>query len=152
MKKLLFTVIVSLPALAFAQEGKYTVNGKIGTYNAPAKVYLQHRVNGKNVIDSTTLKDGRFQFSGEAVTPVSAYFCSMIKGTASIISAITASFYLEPGVITVTGDDKAASALVNGPKTNQENENYQAALKPVNDAYEALDVKQKARYPGTATV
>ena len=43
MKRILSVAITLLPVLALAQEGKYTVQGQVGTLNAPAKIYLQYR-------------------------------------------------------------------------------------------------------------
>jgi hypothetical protein len=71
MKKIVLMALASLPALAFAQTGKYTVQGTIGALNAPAKIYLQFRVAGKTSTDSVVLKDGKFQFTGNVgATPV----------------------------------------------------------------------------------
>ncbi len=42
MEKIILMALVCLPAFVFAQDGKYTVEGTIGTYNAPAKVYIQY--------------------------------------------------------------------------------------------------------------
>ncbi len=42
MKKLILSAAMLLPLATMAQDG-YTLKGKIGTFNAPAKAYLQYR-------------------------------------------------------------------------------------------------------------
>jgi hypothetical protein len=65
-KRILFSAIALLPVLAFAQDTKFTVQGKIGSLNAPAKAYIQYRNAGKTIADSVELKNGEFTFTGTA--------------------------------------------------------------------------------------
>ncbi|TSD62967.1 AhpC/TSA family protein [Inquilinus sp. KBS0705] len=144
MKKLALSAIALLPALLFAQDKKFTVQGKVGTYNAPAKVYMQYRLAGKTIVDSAVLKNGEFKFTGEASgSPSSAYLLLNNKGTGLNASRDYKSFYAEPGVITINSADVLEKATVAGPKTNQENELFKAAIKPVYDGYDAIEAKEK---------
>jgi peroxiredoxin len=146
MKKIVLMVIASLPALVFAQNGKYTVQGTIGKLNAPAKIYLQlFRQAGKTLTDSVNLKDGKFQFSGSVDTaPVVAYLELNKKGTGPSYKDYKI-IYLEKGTITVNSKDTTlASANVDGTKTNRENASFSVAHKPVDEAYAALEAKMKA--------
>jgi peroxiredoxin len=148
MKKLISAAIVSLPAIAFAQDGKYTVQGKVGSLNAPSKIYLQYQVKDKTTTDSVNLKNGEFQFSGTVgAVPVNAYLVLNEKGTGGIVYHDYKSIYLENGIIKVNSDGKLNEAKVDGPKTNQENAEYDALNKPLNDAQDALDAKVKAATP-----
>lgn len=148
IKKIALTAIASAPTLVFAQDAQYTVQGKIGDYNAPAKVYVQYRKDGKTVVDSTVLNGGNFKFIGKTgTTPVSGYILFNPKGTGLHSSEDYRSLYLEPGTITVTATDKIAEAKIEGTKTNNDNEKYNLAEKPINDAYEALSAKRKAAAP-----
>ncbi|WP_161964555.1 DUF4369 domain-containing protein [Mucilaginibacter endophyticus] len=75
-RALYFVAMVSFKILpAFAQDLKkdklpgpqkpnFTMNGKIGHLNKPAKVYLEYNSDEKSVTDSCDLVDGVFQFSG----------------------------------------------------------------------------------------
>jgi peroxiredoxin len=147
MKKLIFAVIGLLPAMAFAQDGKYTIQGKIGNLSAPAKMYLQYSIKDKITTDSVVLKNGEFVFSGTVGNvPVNAYLALNEKGS-GIVYKDYKSIYLENGNINVTGTGKLAEAKVDGPKTNQENVKYDALNKPVNDEQDALDAKVKAETP-----
>lgn len=148
IKKIALTAIASVPALAFAQDSQYTVQGKIGDYNAPAKVYVQYRKDGKTVVDSAVLNGGSFKFTGKTgTTPLSGYILFNPKGTGLHSSEDYRSLYLEPGTITVTATDKIADAKIEGTKTNNDNEKYNLAEKPINDAYEALGAKRKTATP-----
>lgn len=149
IKKIALTAIASAPALAFAQDTQYTVQGKIGAYNAPAKVYVQYRKDGKTVVDSAVLNGGTFKFTGKTstTTPVSGYILFNPKGTGLHSSEDYRSIYLEPGTINVSATDKIADAKIEGTKTNNDNEKYNLAEKPINDAYETLSVKRKTATP-----
>jgi len=144
MKKIVLISLACLPAFVFAQDSKYTVKGIIGTYNAPAKVYLRYRIGKKVKIDSVILKNGNFQFTGTiSGDPVYANLMFNAKGTGMNYSDYK-SIYLEKGTITITGADLLGSAKVSGTKANEDNVRYEDALKPANDAYDALDVKKKS--------
>jgi peroxiredoxin len=148
LKKITLLALAGLPAIVFAQDKKYTVQGKLGENNAPAKIYLEYRVQGKGVIDSATLNGGKFQFTGVAGnTPNYAEIAFNARGTGAGNTTAYRSIYLEPGIITITSPDQLADAKIEGTKTNVENEQYRLAQKPVNDAYQALDNKQKAATP-----
>jgi peroxiredoxin len=147
MRKIVLMALASLPALVFAQTGKYMVQGTIGVLNAPAKIYMQSRQAGKVQTDSAVLVNGKFQFSGTiGATPVMAYLQLNQKGTGPGYKDYKA-IYLEKGTITVNSKDTLASAKVEGTKTNVENAKYELAHKPIDDAYTALEAKQKAASP-----
>jgi peroxiredoxin len=144
MKRILAGAIALLPVLAFAQDSTFAVQGKIGTYNAPAKVYIQYRKAGKTVMDSAVLKNGEFKFTGTAAAvPGQGYLLLNPKGTSMNTSRDYKAIYIEPGAINVKGTDVIAKATVSGTRTNTENEQYQAALKQVYDAYAAMEEKEK---------
>jgi peroxiredoxin len=145
MKKILFSAIAVLPVMAFAQEGKFTVKGKIGTLNAPAKAYIQYRNAGKTIADSAVLKNGEFTFTGLAsATPAQAYVILNPKGTGMRAAEEYKSIYLEPGTIALKSESTLEKAIVTGTQSNVDNEAYQVALKPVTDGYAAMEAKEKA--------
>jgi peroxiredoxin len=147
MKKLFFAIAALMPAMAFAQDGKYIVQGTVGAYNAPAKVYLQTYVKGKTLTDSVTLKDGKFQFIGSVGNvPVDAYLMFSEKGTGANYKDYQ-EIYLEKGTVTVTSSDLLKNAKVEGPKTNTDNVRYNEATKQVNEEDDALEAKVKNATP-----
>jgi len=149
MKKLAFLTLLSLPAFAMAQQTQYSITGTLNSsYNAPAKVYLQYRLKSKTTKDSVILQNGKFQFTGivDSADPVNAYLTLNSKGNGSNTDDYK-SVYLEAGNITVTSPDSLNNAVVAGTKTNAANAEYDAMMKPVNDAYDALQKKQDAATP-----
>jgi peroxiredoxin len=147
MKKIILAAMALLPLMALAQDGAYTVQGKVGNFNAPAKVYLQHQNKDKVVTDSVVLKDGRFQFKGSAgSSPGNAYLVLNQKGNGANYKDYK-SIYLEAGIISVNSADSLSKAVVDGPKTNQDNMRYGALIKPIDAEQDAYDAKEKAETP-----
>lgn len=90
---------------AFAQGGKntFTITGKYGEFNAPVKAYLEYTIDGKDIKDSVTLKNGAFKFSGTA--PSSPAYAELIfdsKAVGKKKSPERGVVFIEPGNITVT--------------------------------------------------
>src|ERR1700733_11912826 len=149
MKKLAFLLLASAPVLALAQQTKYSLSGSVNSsYSAPAKVYLEYRIKSKTIKDSVVLQNGKFHFTGsfDGADPLSAFLVLNPKGTGPNTNDYK-TVYLEAGAITVTSADSLNNAKVEGTKTNADNEEYSALMKPVNDAYDALEKKQDAATP-----
>lgn len=145
MKKIILLALLSLPAFVFAQDGKFEIQGTMGHLNAPAKVYLRYYNDNKNTLDSATLNDGKFQFSGvvKGDAPVSAYLMLNQKGTGPSFDDFN-QVYLEQGTIKITSPDIARAAEITGTKTNDDNKKYDGSNWPVNKAYSDLNDKIKA--------
>lgn len=104
MKKLMIVAlsVIQLSAFAQANKSKFTITGTYGTFNAPVKAYLEYTVNGKDISDSATLKNGTFKFTGPAAfPPVSAELSFDTKGVGRNKSLERGTVILEPGKITV---------------------------------------------------
>lgn len=131
MKKLLLSILISTPVLAFAQQGEFTLNGKIGTLNAPAKAYLNYVANGKQVMDSALITNGAFTFKGMITEPAKARIIIDQKGEGlKKLSGRTdlVIMYLEPTVISITAKDSVKNAAFTGSKLNTD---YVAFLKSI---------------------
>lgn len=61
--KLLIIAVIA-PFVAQAQTPNFTIAGKIGNLNAPAKIYLDYSSDGKGKTDSATFVNGTFKFTG----------------------------------------------------------------------------------------
>jgi len=147
IKKNILILLVSLPALVIAQGKRYTVQGAVGNFNAPARMYLKYITQaGKKFNDSVVLTDGKFQFTGTYANdcPQEAMLLLDKNGTGVQRSGNYKIIYLEEGIITVNSDSTLAGATVAGTKTNLENTLYQLTHKPVDDAMAALMAKYKA--------
>src|SRR5687768_15129776 len=73
MKKMSFVlIVVLLPFAMLAQEESFTVTGKIGNWNAPAKIFLVYKKDGKNMADSVEVQNGTFTIKGTLKAPFHA--------------------------------------------------------------------------------
>ncbi len=146
-KKILFTLMIALPAVGLAQTNNFTVKGKIGNGNAPAKAYLSYRAGDKSITDSTVLVNGAFEFTGIVAEPTQGAIYINAKGDGIHRPLDYASIYVDKGITMVNSPDSAIRATITGTKINEESAAYKAALKPVYDGYNALEAKEKAASP-----
>jgi peroxiredoxin len=139
MKKMLMCSIAVLPTLIFAQE-EYTIKGKIGNLNAPAKVYMQYRDNGQEKLDSASFSNGEFKFNGVVNEPLQAYLILSPEGKAlrQLQAPDFGSLYLSKGVISVVGNT-LKEAKVSGNSINEEFAKYQVAGKELSVAMDGLN-------------
>ncbi|WP_207531791.1 TlpA disulfide reductase family protein [Desertivirga arenae] len=125
--------VCASPFIAQAQDGQYTLDGKIASLSATAKAYLYQTSIG-TATDSTLIKNGCFSFSGKVDQPQSAYLIINPKGTGIRQRNLQMiSFYLEPGRILVSSPDSLPNAKIAGGKVNSDNEELKRSLKPIQD-------------------
>ena len=127
MKRLVLSLLIASPALVFAQQGAFTLNGKIGTLNAPAKAYLNYMAEGKSVMDSAVINKGAFAFKGTVAGPTMARIIVDHTGEGLKKLGRTADnsiVYLEPSTINVSAKDSVKNVVVTGSKLNDENAVY----------------------------
>jgi peroxiredoxin len=136
-KCLAMMVALILPSISYGQ-GTYTIKGQLGKLSAPAKVYLMYRNGLVNQLDSANIKDGHFIFNGTVETPRAAALILNKKGT-GIRSGDYIEFYLETGILTVTGPDLIKNAAITGGIINTDNEKLKPVLNPVISAIEDLE-------------
>ncbi len=129
-----------LPLAGFAQSGAYTLTGKVGAYNTPAKAYLRTVAAGSVKLDSADIKNGTFTFTGTVDDPTRATLLIDHRGVGmrKLTGAQSVGVYLEPGTISVSSPDSALHAVVGGTKLNVDNEKLKAASKPTSDKMAAL--------------
>lgn len=131
--------LLLLPVLASAQQ-EFTLKGKIGELNTPAKIYLQYSVDGTQKIDSSDLTHGAFAFKGALANPVKGYI--RVNYNPAIPKGYTQydllPLYLEKGTIEVTSKDSLQHATVQGPQLNKDNQQLEASLKDVNAKQKVL--------------
>lgn len=143
MKKTLIAAICLLPIAAMSQ-GKFTVQGKVGNLNAPAKAFIAYRVGQNQVADSAAIVGGKFTFQG----PLSGIAQAQIRikhdnaavDPAKRVPSDVINFYLEPNksVSLVAPQDSIKYASVKGSKLNEDNEKYKSLTKAVNEKGAAL--------------
>ncbi|KIO75364.1 hypothetical protein TH53_20995 [Pedobacter lusitanus] len=142
MKKLVLSLLLTTPAFGFAQAGEFTLNGKIGTLDAPAKVYLTYRAGESTVMDSAIVNKGAFAFKGKVAGPTMARVIVAHKGESLKTLgrlADNAIVYLEPASITLTAKDSVKNVAVTGSKLNDENAGYMKYIAGPLDKIKALN-------------
>lgn len=136
-----------MPAVTFAQDPQiFTVKGKVGNLNAPARVYLAYQLGANKFIDSASITNGSFTFTGRLIYPVGATLLLDHKGLGAANVDSTAdllNFYLEKGEIDINGTDSARTAQITGSKLNDDSKRLIAQLKPIMDRAEKLGLEQK---------
>ncbi|WP_232793693.1 TlpA disulfide reductase family protein [Siphonobacter sp. SORGH_AS_0500] len=140
MKKTVIMALMCLPALSWAQSGAYTLKGKMGQLNAPAKAYLRYVKDSKSQLDTAVIKNGVFEFKGSVANPQKAmvFVDAKNKGLRQVGRDHIVYLYLEPGTINVQSPDSAVHASVKGPAVNTENEKLKASLKASSEKMAAL--------------
>jgi len=147
MKKSVLFALLSLPVAVFAQGGKYVIQGTLGTYSAPAKVYLQYKKGNYIITDSTTITNGRFKLTGIlADDPVQASLALSPRGT-GFDAGEHKNFYLESGIILLNGRKGLSDAVISGTEDNLDNVKLDTALRALDGDYAALTIKRNTTPP-----
>lgn len=139
MKKIIFALLAGIPALAFAQE-EYTIKGKIGSHDTPAKVYLQYVDGGARKLDSAEVKNGQFTLNGSVAAPIEAYLILSPEGKSlrELRSPDFGTIYLSKGVIALEGES-LKQAKLSGNSVNEEYVRFKSLTKETEDAIEAIN-------------
>jgi len=153
MKRMILLALMVAPVAVWAQSNNYVLKAKIGHDKSPAKSYLLQVINGKNVVDSTLIDDGVFQFIGTAAEPAMAQLVldHYGEGLARLGGDADATIlYLEKGNINITAKDSVKYAVITGSKLNDDNAKYEAflaapekTLKTINTEYAAASADKK---------
>ncbi len=146
MKTLIAAAFVICSIAAFSQQEKpFTIMGSIkGKYEPVQKVYLSYRTSGSTVIDSSILKDGKYNFSGKVAEPVRA---QLLARPASVQDMSTwraqrkdvASLILSSEKIEITSIDSFSNVTIKGSAANDELAKIEKEMKVINQKGEALN-------------
>lgn len=141
MKHSILAALCCLPLSLFAQKS-FTIKGKIGTLNAPAKVYLSYKHEGKKILDSTVPKNGVFTFTGKLNQPVEAELTAVHDDKPKPEFSYTdyLGFYLENSTVTITTKDSLNRAVVKGSATNEEEKVLRLMQRPYKRSADSLMV------------
>lgn len=150
MKKLILSAACLLPLSVMAQK-PFTIQGKVGSLNAPAKAYLNYRDGTTAVADSAVLENGIFAFKGTVNGPIQATVRVKHDNTPpnpdpkQRTPGDVLSLYLEGTNITLAARDSIKHAKISGSKLNDDNNRYKALMKPIDDKV-AEYMKEYATY------
>ncbi|HEY8780106.1 MAG TPA: TlpA disulfide reductase family protein [Mucilaginibacter sp.] len=151
MKKTFLCIMALLPLLAFAQEPQpFLIKGKVGAFNAPARVYLIYQLGANRVIDSAQISNGSFNFKGQIVNPTPAFLVIDRKGAGlnALDSTVdNLSLFIDKGEFAVTSPDSVAKAQITGSKINDDNKKLMAQLKPLIAQAQKLRAEESGASP-----
>jgi len=165
MKKIFSFILALLPVFTFAQviskqmpaqpteeqPQSFLIQTKVGELNSPAKAFLIYRLGANNVIDSSAIVAGNFDFTGTVINPTNAILLIDHKGVGfSNLNkdADGLSFYIEKGTIHIaTATDSVSKAIVTGSQINDDNKKLMTQLKPIQAEAEKLYSQEKAATP-----
>lgn len=138
IKRMLLSAFVAIPFMVFAQEA-YTVNGEITNLPNTAKAYLIYSDGSQRKIDSTTVNQGKFTFSGVVSQSGDAILTIDHQGVgmSQLSSPDILNLFLEKGTIIVKGTDSVYNAVLSGTQMNEDR--YK-----LNSALAAVTAKEKA--------
>ncbi|MDB5007467.1 MAG: hypothetical protein JWP45_1860 [Mucilaginibacter sp.] len=135
MRKLFLYILFALPFMAFAQQqDQFEIKGKIGKYNAPARVYLIYQLGANKVTDSAIITNGNFNFKGNVLNPGGALLIMDVKGVGLDRLDTTAdnlTFYVDKGQFAINSPDSVSKAQITGSRINDDNKKLMAQLSPI---------------------
>ncbi|OQP51366.1 hypothetical protein A4H97_27720 [Niastella yeongjuensis] len=130
MKKNLMILMMISPVMVLAQKGNYTLKGKIGNLDSPAKIYLGYKNAKGEFLDSADFKNGQFEFKGSLEEPTQSTLVLSYTGVAAFNKfSESMSVYLEQGTILLNSTDSLRNAVVTGSKVNADFKKLKEALK-----------------------
>lgn len=139
IRKGLWAALLALPTLSVAQED-FTITGKVGNLNSPARAYLSYRSANGPTLDSAEVSGGTFRFHGNVPAPSRALV--LLSHTGDNIRQLEnpdrIEVYLEKGAITITSNDSLVHATITGGPTNRDFAAYQKKLEGPRSKMDAL--------------
>lgn len=127
MNKIVLTLLLTVPVVAFAQDQPFTIKGKVARTQPTAMAYLSYRTAGKAVKDSVLIKNGNFAFSGTVPGPTAAQLFLSHPGTEKKGTDMLA-IYLDKGAVQVTAKDSVKYGVVTGSAINAEFQKYSEVI------------------------
>jgi peroxiredoxin len=165
MKKVLLFILALLPVFSFAQviskqipasqasedPQPFLIQTKVGEIGSPAKAFLIYRLGENNVIDSSAIVAGNFDFTGTVINPTNAILLIDHKGVGFSKldkDADGLSFYIEKGTIHIaTTADSISKAIITGSQINDDNKKLMAQLNPIQVEAQQLYAQVKKATP-----
>ncbi|CAN5790756.1 TlpA disulfide reductase family protein [soil metagenome] len=122
MKKLLFALLGLLPVITMAQAPTFSLSGKVGKLNAPAKVYFDYMDNGVSNTDSVVPVNGVFKFKGSISSGYGYVRMGLSHdGTGkerAVYGGDVIYFYIGNENIMISSKDSLVKATISGSKVN----------------------------------
>lgn len=137
MKKLILAAALLCPVVLTAQkkakEKPYTIQGTIAKQDAPAKITLRYRKDGKTVTDTVMTVDGKFVFKGTVPEPMQVQLVADVPKSETNMygKAEVAAVFLAPGTTTITVDELGEKGKATGTPAQEDYNQLNALLDPL---------------------
>jgi thiol:disulfide interchange protein len=135
--------------MSVAQQG-YIISGEVKELKEPAIAYLDYGRGADAVKDSVEITKGKFQFKGNVKNPEQAYIAVKRNSDVSKRNSDYIPFFLENSKIAITATDSIKKATVQGSVSNKENQEMEAAVKPMLNIIIRLQKEADTRKTDTA--
>ncbi|GHT10696.1 thiol:disulfide interchange protein [Bacteroidia bacterium] len=143
MRKIVLIITGFIAALScYAQQDNYSVKATLGSAKDNTKVLLTYRIDGKTLVDSTTVKNQKFEFKGSLIDPFRATL--EIVGAEDSKQPDRLSFYVEKGEIILNGTDSIKKATISNSKLNDDAKEWAELTKPLTVEMSALSATYRA--------
>jgi thiol-disulfide isomerase/thioredoxin len=152
--KIWFLAVAALPLFATAQTTtpQFTVNGKVGNLNAPAKAYLVYKLGANQMVDSADIINGAFTIKGDVMEPGMAQLAIDHKGVGIQKLSddknvdILAFFLYNSEISITTNKDSVKNADLSDP-LNNESKQLKTQLSQLEDEAKKLNAEYLAASP-----
>lgn len=152
MKKILLLAF-AVASLASQAQKQFTLQGSVSNLKMKVtKVFLSYSSNGASVLDSASVVDGKYSFTGSIAEPVFSRLRASYQDTGTkVIMAISfkrdmASVFLEGSKVKVVSTDSFSNIKVTGSAIHKAYLGLQDQLKDINARSEALSKEYSALY------
>lgn len=138
-KKVMLSALALIPFMGFAQQD-FTVKGKIGTLDAPAKVFMIYSKGGQRIIDSAGVKGGEFALAGTVDEPLKGILVldRVGAGLQAIKTPDMVTVFIDKGTLLVNTKDSLSNAVLSGTTLNEDQQKLTSLLKKTSDQNKAL--------------
>nr|WP_199082655.1 TlpA disulfide reductase family protein [Pedobacter sp. ASV19] len=144
MKRIVLGIMLATPIIGVCQQQKFKIEGHISSVSPKAVVYLVS-LQGSPTIDSCTLKQGKFGFSGTKKEAVEAILImGNGKGLPDGSEVDAQSVYLENGVVHIEGKDSLTKCKIWGTTLNVNNQEKIRLVKDALSGIQLLGLREKA--------
>ena len=145
MRSIPFIICMLLPAVFFAQEGAYSIKGRITDLDTPAIAYLVYKKDGRQIADSAFIHKGEFELKGTTDEPFQGVVVIDRKGVG--LNNLgrrgmndVLRLYVEKGTMVLTGKDSVSNAAISGSPINKDYQQLLAMMKTVDDDHKEFSV------------
>ncbi|MDR0791772.1 MAG: redoxin domain-containing protein [Chitinophagaceae bacterium] len=138
MKKIIITLLASIPVLAFAQKTDCIISGTLKNIkDSIPYVYFTYSNEGKDVRDSALVKDNRYAYKANIHEPMFMYVAGRPAYVRSSHKFI-ASVFVEPGKMNIVSTDSFSNIKVSGSKAHADYERLTNSVKPYEEKMQEI--------------